>query len=254
VLRTALKTQITKPSSLSGHAEISGPLREPRSLNGSMLIDAFAVELQHIPIQTDGPVELSLADDVVTMKRLTLTSQDTNLSLGGTVDLKGQRPLDIYAKGHLNLALFHALDDEITSYGTTDTDITVKGTMAKPVMNGRVVIAHAGFSLIDLPAALGEVNGTMVFNENRLEVEKLAGRVGGGQVSFSGYITYGDNIGFDLTTNGTDIRFRYGGVSVTADQSLRLNGTLKSSLLSGEVTVTRFAQIPSVELSSSICG
>ena len=252
LLRTALKTQITKPSNLSGHAEIIGALRTPRALSGSMVIDAFSVELERIAIQSDGPVELSLADEVVTMKHLTLASQDTNITFGGTVDLKGERPLDVYAKGHLNLALFHALDDEITSYGTTDADLTVKGTMAKPVMNGRIVIAHAGFSLIDLPAALGEVNGTMVFNENRLEVERLAGRVGGGQVSFSGYITYGDNIGFDLTTKGTDIRFRYGGVSVTADQNLRLSGTLKSSLLSGEVTVTRFAQIPSVESSSAI--
>ena len=71
------------------------------------------------------------------------------------------------------------------------------------------------------------MNGTLVFNQDRLEVEHLAGRVGGGQVNFSGYITYGDTIGFDLTTNGTDIRFRYGGISVTADQNLRLNGTLQ---------------------------
>ncbi len=252
LLHAALKTQITKPSHLSGHAEISGPLRQPRLLGGSMTIDAFSVELEKIAIQSEGPVELSLADEVVTMKRLTLSSEDTNLSLGGTVDLKGQRPLDVYAKGHFNLALFHALDDEITSYGTTDADVTVKGTMANPVMNGRMVIAHAGFSLIDLPAALGEVNGTMVFNENRLEVERLAGRVGGGQVNFSGFITYGDNIGFDLSSNGTDIRFRYAGVSVTADQTLRLSGTMKSSLLSGEITVTRFAQIPSVELSPAV--
>ena len=50
--------------------------------------------------------------------------------------------------------------------------------------------------------------------------------------SFTGYITYGNNIGFDLTSHGTDIRFRYAGVSVTADQDLRLAGTLKSSSLS----------------------
>jgi translocation and assembly module TamB len=248
LLRAALKTQITKPSNLSGHAEIRGPLRRPRSLGGSMVVDAFAVELERIAIHSDGPVELSLADAVVTMKRLTLASEDTNLSLGGTVDFKGDRPLDVYAKGHLNLGLFHALDDEITSYGSTEADVTVKGTMAKPVMNGRIVIAHAGFSLADLPAALGEVNGTMVFNQDRLEVEKLAGRVGGGQVSFAGYITYGNTIGFDLTSHGTDIRFRYAGVSVTADQDLRLNGTMKSSALTGEVTVTRFAQIPAVEI------
>lgn len=251
ILRAALKTQITKPSNLSGRAEIRGPLRRPRDLTGSMTVDAFMVELQHIAIHSAGPVEITLADQVLSMKRLTLAADDTNLTLGGVIDFRGQRPLDIYAKGHLNLALFHALDEEITSYGSAEADVTVKGTAAKPIMNGRVVIAHAGFSLIDLPASLGEVNGALVFNQDRLEVENLAGRVGGGQVSFTGFITYGSNIGFDLSSHGTDVRFRYAGVSVTADQDLRLAGTLKSSSLSGEITVTRFAQIPSVELGSA---
>jgi translocation and assembly module TamB len=118
-------------------------------------------------------------------------------------------------------------------------------------MNGRVVIAHAGFSLIDLPAGLGELNGTLVFNQDRLEIEHLAGRVGGGLVNVTGFITYGNTIGFDLTTKGTDIRFRYGGVSVTADQNLRLNGTLRGSTLSGDVTITRFAQIPSMDVAGA---
>jgi len=123
--------------------------------------------------------------------------------------------------------------------------------MDKPVMNGRVVVAHAGFSVMELPASLSEVNGTMVFNQNRLEVESLSGRVGGGQVNFTGYITYGNGIAFDLKSEGSEIRFRYGGVSLTADQSLRLSGTLKNATLSGDITITRFAQITPVSVASS---
>ncbi len=251
LLKAEFKTSVTGHSSLNGRASLRGPLRQPRALKGSMQVDAFSVELEHVGIHTEGPFELTLADQVVTLQRFALKSEDSTLSVGGTIDLRGDRALDLYAKGHVNLAVFHALDDEITSYGTSDADVTVKGTAAKPVMNGRVVIAHAGFSMIDLPAALGEVNGTMVFNQDRLEVEHLAGRVGGGQVTFSGNITYGNGIGFDLHSTGSDIRFRYSGISVTADQELRLNGTLKSSLLGGEVTITRFAQIPSAELTGT---
>jgi translocation and assembly module TamB len=250
-LTAALKTHITGHSSLSGRANLTGPLRRPAALTGSAVLDAFSVELEHIGIQTDGPAEMEMANEVLTLKHFALKSQDTSLAVGGSIDFRGDRPLDLYAKGHLNMAIFHALDDEITSYGTTDADLTVKGTMTKPLMNGRVVVAHAGFSLIDLPAALGEVNGTMVFNQDRLEVEHLSGRVGGGQVTFAGYISYGKTIAFDLTTKGTDIRFRYGGVSVTADQQLRFNGTLKAATLSGDVTITRFAQIPAVDISST---
>jgi translocation and assembly module TamB len=250
-LTAELRTHITGHSSLNGRASLRGPLRQPRALTGSATVDAFSVELEHLAIQSDGPTEVELADQVLTLKRVGLRSQDTSLTAGGSIDFKGDRPLDLYARGHLNLALFHALDDEIDSYGTTEADLTVKGTMANPLMNGRVVVAHAGFSMIDLPAALGEVNGTMVFNHDRLEVEHLAGRVGGGQVTFAGYITYGKTIAFDLTTKGTDIRFRYGGVSITADQQLRLNGTLKAATLAGDVTITRFAQIPAVDVSAT---
>jgi translocation and assembly module TamB len=254
LLRAELKTRITGHSALGGNATISGPLRNPRALKGTLRADAFSVELDKIPIRSDGPIELSLADSVVTVTHLTLAAEDTNLTIGGSVDFKGDRPLNLYAKGHLNVALAHVLDSEITSYGTTDADVTVSGTLAKPIMKGRVVIAHAGFSLIDLPAALGEVNGTMVFNEDRLEVERLTGRVGGGQVNFSGYVTFGNTIGFDLNATGTDVRFRYGGVSVTADQTLRLNGTLRGSTLSGEVTITRFAQIPSMDVAAAFAA
>ena len=254
LLVAEFKTRITGHSSLNGHASISGPLRAPRTLKGSMVIDAFTVEMDKIPIHSDGPVELALADEVVSVKRLALASEDSNFSVGGTVGLKGERPLNLYAKGHVNVALLHVLDSEITSYGSTDADITLLGTVAKPAVSGRVVIAHAGFSLIDLPAALGELNGTLVFNQDRLEVEHLAGRIGGGQANFSGYITFGNTIGFDLSANGADIRFRYGGVSVTADQNLRLNGTLRGSTLSGDITITRFAQIPSMDIAGAFAN
>jgi translocation and assembly module TamB len=251
LLSAALRTQITGHSALGGHATLSGPLRRPRWLKGTLLADAFTVELAKIPIHSVGPIELSLADSKVMLDRMTVAAEDTNLSIGGSIDFKGERRLDLYAKGHLNVALIHVLDKEITAYGTTDADVTVRGTMAKPVMEGRVVIAHAGFSVIDMPAGLGELNGTMVFNQDRLEVERLSGRVGGGQVNFSGYMTFGSTIGFDLTTTGSDVRFRYGGVSVTADQDLRLAGTLRSSTLSGVVTITRFAQIPVVDAAAA---
>jgi translocation and assembly module TamB len=251
LLSSAIKGRITGHSALAGHGSISGPLRRPSALKGTLQADSFAVTVEKIPIHSDGPMQLTLADNVVSIQRLTVAAEDTNFSVGGTVDLKGDRPLNLYAKGHINVALWHVLDSEVDAYGSTDADITVRGTVAKPVMNGRVVIAHAGFSVIDLPAALGELNGTMVFNQDRLEVEHLTGRVGGGQVNVSGYVTFGNTIGCDLTANGTDIRFRYGGVSVTADQSLRLNGTLRGSTLSGDITITRFAQIPSMDVAAA---
>ncbi len=109
-------------------------------------------------------------------------------------------------------------------------------------------VVGGGLSMIDVPIGLGEVNGTLVFNQDRLQVEDLSGRMGGGRVRLGGFVTYGETVGFDLTADGNDIRFRYSGISATSDQSLHLTGTMKNASLTGNVTVTRFAQIPSSDL------
>ena len=64
LLRAELKTHITSHSSLGGHASITGPLRKPRALKGTLHVDAFTVELEKISIHSDGPIELALADEV----------------------------------------------------------------------------------------------------------------------------------------------------------------------------------------------
>ena len=76
LLLAELKTRITGHSSLNGHASVSGPLREPRRLKGSMVIDAFTVEMEKIPIHSDGPIELEL---------------DDRGGLGETTDANGRR-------------------------------------------------------------------------------------------------------------------------------------------------------------------
>jgi translocation and assembly module TamB len=247
-----VRRMLTHDASLAGHAELAGPLKQPRLLSGKFYLDQFAVEVKKIAITSDGPVQLSMANEVVTVERCTLASGDSHFTLTGSASLKDDRRLALRANGHVDLNLVHILDPEVTSYGVSNLDLTVNGSMSQPAISGRIDIQHGGLSMIDLPAGLGDINGNLVFNQDRLEVERLTARTGGGLVTFAGFITYGRTVGFNLSANGTEIRFRYAGISVTADESLRLVGTLQSSSLSGNVTVTRFAQIPSSDLTFAL--
>src|SRR5205807_1029604 len=113
-----------------------------------------------------------------------------------------------------------------------------------------VQIEHAAFSLADLPNGLSEVNGALVFNENRLQIRTLTARTGGGNLEIAGFVAYRRGLFFDLTAKGKDIRLRYPpGVSSAADADLHLAGTLQSSLLSGTVMVTRFGVNPKFDFS-----
>ena len=61
----------------------------------------------------------------------------------------------------------------------------------------------------------------------------------------AGFLAYRNGIYFDLTAKGSDVRLRYPpGVSSSADATLRYTGSAKSSLLSGDILITRFGMNP----------
>ena len=66
-LRAEIKGRITGHSSIAGHASVNGPLKQPQLLNGAFKIDAFSVEVERIPIASDGAIELSLANQVMSV-------------------------------------------------------------------------------------------------------------------------------------------------------------------------------------------
>ena len=245
-----VRSDVTQHASLDGEAELSGPFKKPELLQGRLHIQQFTVEVEHIALKSDGPIELTFANETVSVERCTLVSEDTHFTLAGTASLKGERRLDLRANGSLNLKLAETLDPEVTSYGISIINVSIDGTIDEPRISGRIDVQHAGLSTIDLPLGFGDVNGTLAFNEDRLELENVSGRMGGGHVTIGGFITYGRTLGFNLTMDGQDIRFRYSGISVTSDQTLRMTGTLQNAMVAGNITVTRFAQIPSADLAS----
>ena len=92
-----------------------------------------------------------------------------------------------------------------------------------------------------------------MFNEDRLQLQELTARTGGGLLHCAGFITYSPSqgLGFNLSASGHEIRLRYPeGLSSTADASLLLSGSLKNALLSGEVTVTRLGVNPQFDLAT----
>jgi translocation and assembly module TamB len=117
--------------------------------------------------------------------------------------------------------------------------------MDKPDINGKFEVSNGAIALIDLPNGLSEINGTFNFNQDRLQIEKLTARSGGGDLNLGGYITVERNPYFAFTANGHDIRLRYPpGVSAVANAELQFVGTMTNSTLSGDVTVNRFGLNP----------
>ncbi len=85
------------------------------------------------------------------------------------------------------------------------------------------------FHFVDLPNGLSHINGSLVFAQDRMQIEKLTAQTGGGELNVGGFLAYRNGLYFDLTATGNDVRLRYPpGVSSSADATLRYTGSAKS--------------------------
>jgi translocation and assembly module TamB len=86
----------------------------------------------------------------------------------------------------------------------------------------------------------------MSFNQNRLQIESLTARTGGGTVTVAGQATsYNRQLNFDVSAKGQGVRVRYPpGVSSTADADLHFAGSSSASNLSGDITITKLGVTP----------
>lgn len=246
LLKSYLVRRMTGHTTLAGTMHLSGPLKRPRELNGELNIDRFLANVESIAIHNDGPIRAVMANQVVRIERFRLVGEETHfIEASGNAQFGGSQRLNLRVAGRLNMKLLHTFSPEVSAYGTSDFGLDVLGTLRRPQLNGRVQIANAGISYTDLPNGLSGINGSLIFTQDRLQVESLTAKTGGGDLVLGGFITYDRAITFNLTARGQDIRLRYPpGISSTADANLTLAGTLKNSLLSGEITVTKFGVNP----------
>ena len=77
-------------------------------------------------------------------------------------------------------------------------------------MRGSLNVQNAAISYVDFPNGLSDITGTLIFNEDRLQVQELTARTGGGLLHCGGFITFSPSqgLGFNLSASGREIRLR----------------------------------------------
>lgn len=237
--------QVVASSAISGTATVSGPLMTPKAMSGAAEFIDVDVKLQGIELKAAEPLRLSLKNGIVTLEQVHITGQDTDLRANGTAqvfgatDPKGGK-LDVKANGSVSMALLHTFDTDIVSSGKVEFTVAAGGQVSNPSLTGKVQFDKVNIAVDGIPNGLSDMNGTLVFNEDRLQVQTLTAMTGGGQLKLGGSIRYRNGVYADLTATGDVVRVRLYGLSATANASFKLQGTPQTALLSGNVLLTRF--------------
>jgi translocation and assembly module TamB len=253
-LRAFHVQSVSGTSSIGGIINVASPLRQPMQFSGDAQINQFTVNLQGIVLQDAGPILASLHNGVLNLTQAHIIGPDTNMEVSGAAALTGTQDLAVTAQGSINMMLAQTFDPDITSSGHVDFNVNASGTMTQPLFSGRMHLTNVAMALKDLPNGISKLNGNLIFDQNRLQVQDLVGTTGGGQLKLGGFLTYQQGIFGDFTATGKDIRVRYLGISATADTTMHLQGSQNNMLLSGNVQITRFIIGPNVDFASFASG
>jgi translocation and assembly module TamB len=254
LLHEFLRGRITGHSSASGVVTLAGPLRSPRLLTVNGDISQFSADMENVRLHNDGPLRFKVAGQVLTLEQFHLAGEEnTKMSATGTVSLAGAKELNLRAEGNVHMKLLQVWHPELRTGGMVEFNLNARGTMDRPVLFGRAKIDHGVVANVNFPNGLSDINGVIVFNQDRMQIQSLTATSGGGTLTLGGFVTYSGTPSFNLTVQGKDIRLRYPqGLSTVLDADLRLSGTTNNSTLSGTATVTKFGVTPQFDLGLAI--
>jgi translocation and assembly module TamB len=242
-------------SLINGVVTLGGPLKTPKALSGDAEFSQVDLKLEGVELKAAEPLRIGLRNGVATLEQMHVTGRDTDMRASGTAELLGTTDpnggkLDVKATGSVSVALLHTFDPDILSSGKLEFTVSAGGRVANPALTGKIQLDDVNVAMDGVPNGLSKMNGTFVFNDDRLQVQRLTTKTGGGDLKIGGYIRYRNGVYADLTATGDVVRVRLYGLSATSNANLKLQGGTQGALLSGTILMTRFGIGPDVDFAA----
>jgi translocation and assembly module TamB len=244
--------QLTGHSSADGVFTISGALRQPDSIEMDADIARISFDYELVQLTNDQNIRLTYRRNEVRVDQARLHGPDTDFQFSGSARFDRDRPLRFTLSGGVNLRLVKGLLSDLNAQGRADVNVSVEGTMARPIITGRASVRNASANYGDFPVGLSKLNGDFVFDKSRLLFDRVTAEAGGGQLTLSGNVSYGEGpLRYEVTATTSTVRIRYpAGMSWLAGGTVELAGTSTGGLISGNVQVERLLFAQGVDVAS----
>lgn len=219
---------------MGGHIDLSG---KGQHLNAIGLIDELNITLFGHSFSSEKEIYFSMKDWRVSLPTVKMRSGATSFEIKGIVDIN--KEIDMSLEGRSNLMPLKGFSKKIeTLRGETEFVLSISGKWDSPKINGGVTINNAFVDIKGIPYHLSSAKGYVYIDEDRIIIDKISGKIGGGDIYISGitYLKgfkikkfYVDSIVNNITLNiSKDFPVNFNG-------NFLLSGTPESHLLSGEV-------------------
>ena len=148
-------------------------------------LDQILIGKKDNPMKLDKKLQIRLDHKKIQFEKFQIKNQSEYISFSHHTDQ------GIRMKGKLNLSFFEWFSKQIKDLkGESEFNLRVENILKSPLFYGKASINKALLSLKDFPYALEEIKAQMSFQGKSLNLEKLSGVIGGGDLLAKGKIKY----------------------------------------------------------------
>jgi len=238
----------------------SGPILRPDLWTGLAKVTRLEIEpARSVPGRTNGArfllrnseaLLVQLDSRGANLQAVRLVAEGADIEATGTVAYRSRNPWNLRLRGRVNLPLLSAFEPDLLAAGVSQIDATIRGSLARPNLTGRMEIRDASLGLRNVPNGLDKVTGAIVFDRTRANIEKITAQTGGGELALSGFVDFGGAEWlYTVLGQAQRVRVRYPeSTSSTLSGAVILSGTSARSLLSGRVVIQRVAIDPRTDI------
>ncbi len=223
---------------LEGRIKMKG---DRKRITASANINHLSLSLFGQTFSNDSNINVLVNNRELSLTRFIIKSGTTSFRLRGGIEIG--KEYDILLDGSSSLSPLKGLSKKIGYLkGDTNFVFSIRGKWERPEINGGMDVSNASFGLRDYPTYISSINGYLYIDGDRIVVQKLFGKIGGGNVNISGLVYLKafrikrfylevnlDNI---TTSISKDFNINFSG-------GLLYKGTLDAQGITGDIKINR---------------
>ena len=227
--------------STEGRITLQGAGGSSSSLEGSAVLPNVRVVMADYLVENEGDAVIRFERGALRVQHAVLAGTGTRFAVSG--GLRPGKDIDLLLTGDMNVSLIRLLYEEVEhGDGTATVRLAVSDTWQNPTVDGRVTVRNGMLKVLDIPQKFTDMNGTILFDRDRVLTEGISAQAGGGRVTLIGSAQLRDAALLDFSARAVieDVTVRYPpGLTATLAGTLYYDGDLTKQSLAGELTIER---------------
>jgi outer membrane protein assembly factor BamA len=241
-----------------GSFAASGSARLPEltfaAMDGALVVDAAKFTFSGIPVEQRRPSRLVVAKGTATIADAVWSVAENALQFGGSVGIAAEDPpLNLSVKGLVDLRVLSAFVSAVAFDGTADVNTLIEGTVARPLLDGRIVLDNAEVAVADPRLVLSELSGPIVLDGQLAVFDGVRGLANGGALALDGTVEFEG-----MTLSGGALNIQAQGVALELPRGLRseLDALVtfrpdpKSPSVTGDIRIAQSAYTETITLAA----